>query len=100
MKTKRLLRLGVRVPNEGARRLAHFIMQQPTGTLGKLMQRTGLGQIAMDRIMLEGVTPADVIGYQIYAFTGCAVSASDWEAKPEGGWFDAVALREPMRRAA
>ena len=100
MKTKRLLRLGVRVPNEGARRLAHFIMQQPIGTLAKLMRRTGLGQIAMDRIMLEGVTPADVIGYQIYAFTGCAVSANDWEAKPEGGWFDAVSSREPMRRAA
>lgn len=100
MKTKRLLRLGVRVPNEGARRLAHFIMQQPVGTIDKLMRRTGLGQIAIDRVTMEGVTPDDVIGYQIYAFTGCAVSASDWEAKPEGGWFDPVISREPMRRAA
>lgn len=100
MKTKRLLCLGVRAPNEGARLLAQFIMHQPAGTLDKLMRRTGLGQIAMDRIMLEGVTPADVIGHQIYAFTGCAVSADDWEAKPKGGWFDTFVSREPMRRAA
>jgi len=100
MKTKRLLRLGVRVPNEGARRLAHYIMRQPVGTLDKLMCRTGLGQIAIERMMSEGVTPAEAIGYQIYAFTGCAVSASDWDSKPKGGWFDAVAVREPMRRAA
>ncbi|TCP71841.1 hypothetical protein [Sphingomonas sp. PP-CE-1G-424] len=100
MKTKRLLRLGVRVPNEGARRLAHYIMHQPVGTLDKLMRRAGLGQVAMDRMMSEGVTPADAIGYQIYAFTGCMVSASDWDSKPEGGWFDAVAVLEPTRRAA
>lgn len=98
MKTK--LRLGVRVPNEGARRLAHFIMHQPLGALDKLMRRTGLGPIAMDRIMSEGVTPAEDIGYQIFAFTECAVSASDWDSKPEGGWFDIVDTREPARRAA
>ncbi len=100
MKTKTLLRLGVHVPNEGARLLAHWIMRQPVGTLDKLMRRTGLGQIAMDRMMSEGVTPADDIGYQIYAFTGCAVSASDWDSKPKGGWFDIVDAREPLRRAA
>lgn len=98
MKSK--LRLGVRVPNEGARRLAHFIMHQPPGALDKLMRRTGLGPIAMDRIMSEGVTPAEDIGYQIFAFTGCAVSASDWDSNPEGGWFDIVDAREQARRAA
>jgi len=100
MKTKQLLRLGVCVPNEGARRLAQWITSQPVGTLSKLMRRTGLGQVAMDRLMSEDITPADEIGYQIYAFTGCAVSAGDWDSKPKGGWFDIVNLREPLRRAA
>ena len=100
MKTKLRLRLGVRVPNEGARRLAHWVMARPAGTLAKLMARTGLGQIALDRMMSEGTTPADAIGYQIYAFTGCAVSADDWETAPQGGWFDAVEARELLRRAA
>lgn len=100
MKTKLRLRLGVPVPNEGARRLAHWIMNQPVGTLDKLMRRTGLGQIAIDRIISEGVTPGDTIGYQIYAFTGGAVTANDWECKPEGGWFDRVDAREPLRSAA
>jgi len=100
MRTKRLLRLGVRVPNEGARRLANWIMRQPAGTLDKLMRRVGMGQIAIERMMAGETTPADGVGYQIYAFTGGEVSASDWDAKPEGGWFAPVLAREPMRRAA
>lgn len=100
MKTKRLLRLGVHVPNEGARRLAQFIMHQPAGTLDKLMRRIGMGQIAIDRMMVGETTPVDGVGYQIYAFTGGEVSASDWEAKAEGGWFVPAVAREPMRRAA
>lgn len=98
MKTK--LRLGVSVPNEGARRLARWIMLQPAGTLDKLMRRIGMGQIAIERMMAGETTPADAVGYQIYAFTGGEVSASDWDAKPEGGWFGSVAAREPLRRAA
>ena len=100
MKTKRLLRLGVRVPNEGARRLANWIMRQPAGTLDKLMRRIGMGQIAIERMMAGETTPVDGVGYQIYAFTGGEVSASDWDADPEGGWFAPVISREPMRRAA
>lgn len=100
MKTKLRLRLAVTVPNEGARRLAQWILSQPAGTLVKLMQRTGLGQIAMDRMMSGETTPVGDVGYQIYAFTGCAVFADDWDAAAEGGWFDAVEVREPLRRAA
>ncbi len=100
MKTKRLLRLGVRVPNEGARRLAHWIMRQPVGTLDKLMQRLGMGQIAIERMMAGETTPVDGVGYQIYAFTGGEVSAFDWEATAEGGWFAPVVAYEQMRRAA
>jgi hypothetical protein len=100
MKTKRLLRLGVRVPNEGARRLANWIMRQPAGTVDKLMRRIGMGQIAIERMMAGETTPVDGVGYQIYAFTGGEVAASDWEAPAEGGWFAPVIAREPMRRAA
>lgn len=100
MKTKRLLRLGVSVPNEGARRLAQFIMRQPAGTLDKLMRRIGMGQIAVERMMAGETVPADLVGYQIYAFTGGEVSASDWDAKPEGNWFTPVMAQQPMRRAA
>ena len=100
MKTKQLLRLGARVPNEGARRLANFIMQQPAGTLDKLLRKTGIGQISMERMMAGNVVPDAPIAYQIFAFTRCAVPTNDWNAKPEGGWFDPVATREHLRRAA
>ncbi len=64
------------------------------------MRRTGMGEIAVERLMAGETTPLDGIGYQIYAFTGGEVSAFDWDAKPEGGWFTPATVREPMRRAA
>ncbi len=97
MKTK--LRLGVRVPNEGARRLALWIMQQPVGALDRMLRKTGIGQISMERMMAGEVTPAAFVGYQIYAFTGCTVAITDWDRPAEGGWFEPIAATR-LRRAA
>ena len=100
MKTNLRLRLGVHVPNEGARRLAYWIQREPVGALSKLMRRTGIGQISMERMMSGDVVPDAAIAYQIFAATRCAVPINDWDAKPEGGWFDVVGARAPLRRAA
>lgn len=99
MKTKRLLRLGVRVPNEGARRLANFIMREPVGTLDKMLRKLGIGQISLERMMAGEITPAADIGYQIFAFTRCSVTINDWDRPSEGGWFSGVP-GETLRRAA
>jgi hypothetical protein len=98
MKTKKLLRLGVRVPNEGARRLAQWIMQEPVGTLDKLLRKVGIGEITIERMMAGEITPGADIGHQIYAFTRSAVTTVDWYRPPFGGWFEIGS--EPMRRAA
>jgi hypothetical protein len=87
MKTKMLLRLGVRVPNEGARRLAIFIMREPVGTLDKMLRKVGIGQISLERMMVGEITPAADIGYQMFAFTRGAVSMNDWDRPAQGGWF-------------
>lgn len=87
MKTKRLLRLGVRAPNEGARRLAIFIMREPVGTLDKLLRKLGIGQISLERMMVGEITPGSDISYQIYAFTLGDVLMNDWDRPAEGGWF-------------
>ena len=100
MTTKLRLHLCVRVPNEGARRLAHWIQHEPVGALGKLLRKTGIGQITMERMMSGDVVPDAPLAYQIFAATRCAVPINDWHAKPEGGWFDRVAPREHDRRAA
>lgn len=100
MTTKLRLHLCVRVPNEGARRLAHWIQHEPVGALGKLLRKTGIGQITMERMMSGDVVPDAPLAYQIFAATGCAVPINDWNAEPEGGWFDRVELREHERRAA
>lgn len=96
MKTK--LRLGVRVPNEGSRRLAQWIMREPVGTLDKLLRKIGMGQIDMERMMAGELTPAAAVGYQIFAFTRSTVTINDWYRPAAGGWFDVGS--EPMRRAA
>lgn len=100
MKPNPLLRLGVTVPNEGARRLAYWIQHEPVGALGKLLRKTGIGQISMERMMSGNVVPDALIAYQIYAATRCAVPINDWDAKAEGGWFDPVMPREHLRKAA
>ncbi|WP_231420893.1 hypothetical protein [Sphingomonas sp. Leaf205] len=99
MKTKLLLRLGVRVPNEGARRFAQFIMRQPVGTLAKMLRKLGISQIAMERMMSGEIAPGSFDGYQIFAFTRGAVTAKDWYRTAAGGWFDFAAI-EPLRWAA
>ena len=100
MKKNLLLRLGVSVPNEGARRLANWVQREPAGTLDQLLRKTGIGQISMERMMAGDVVPDAPIAYQIFAFTRCAVPINDWDAKPEGSWFDPVVPREHLRRAA
>jgi hypothetical protein len=50
--------------------------------------------------MAGDVVPDAPIAYQIFAFTRCAVPINDWDAKPEGSWFDPVVPREHLRRAA
>jgi len=99
MRTKLRLHLRVRVPNEGARRLANWIMKQPDGTLCKLLRKTGIGEISIDRMMAGELTPDAPIAYQIYAFTRCTVPISAWDRAPEAGWFDPIA-DVGLRRAA
>ena len=98
MKTLRL-RLGVRVPNEGARRLAQWIMREPVGTLDKLLRKIGMGQIDVERMMAGELAPGAFVGHQIFAFTRCAVTINDWYRPAAGGWFDVVGA-ESLRRVA
>ena len=99
MKTMLRLRPGVRVPNEGARRLAHWMMRQPVGTLDRMLRKTEIGQISLERMMAGELTPDASVGYQIFAFTGCTVAINDWDRPAEGGWFEPVADVR-LRRAA
>jgi hypothetical protein len=85
------LHLIAKAPNEGARRLAHWIMRQPAGTLDRLLRKTGIGQISLERMMAGELTPDASVGYQIFAFTGCTVAINDWDRPAEGGWFEPVA---------
>lgn len=93
------LRLGTRVPNEGARLLAQWIMREPAGTLDKLLRKIGMGQIDMERMMAGELTPGAFVGHQIFAFTRSAVTINDWYRPAAGSWFDVVGSA-PLQRAA
>ena len=93
------LHLIAKAPNEGARRLVHWIMRQPAGTLDRMLRKTGIGQISLERMMAGELTPDASVGYQIFAFTGCTVTINDWDRPAEGGWFEPVADVQ-LRRVA
>lgn len=94
------MRLPARVPNEGARRLAWWLMHQPAGTYDRMMRKLGIGQISMERMLAGEVTPGRDEGYRIFSFASCTVLITDWYRPAEGGWFDALAERAQVKRAA
>ena len=100
MPTTTKIRLPVRVPNEGARRLAWWLMHKPAGTYDKMMRKLGIGQISMERMLAGEVTPGRDEGYRIFSYAGCAVLLTDWYRPAEGGWFDEPGERAVLRRAA
>ena len=92
------MHLAAKVPNEGARRLAAWLLGQPVGTFDRFAARIG-GVIAADRLLAGEVTPGHRMGYSIYSFTERSVPTGDWYREAEGGWFDVIAL-EQVKRAA
>ncbi len=92
------LYLPARVPNEGARRLAAWILSSPTHEVKRRFARIGLdfGKAAR---MIEGeLLPGADDRFAIRGITDF-VFVRDWSLPAEGRWGDPV-VSIPMRRAA
>jgi hypothetical protein len=93
------LRLPVRVPNEGARRLAWWLCEQPRDAMKRLAGTLPVEPTTVERWISGGIEPGAEVSYAISLFTQHAVVTSDWRSPPEGGWFDRPAPRT-YRKAA
>jgi hypothetical protein len=94
------IRLPARVPNEGARRLAWWLMNQPAGTYDRMLRKLGIGQISMERMLAGELAPGREQGFMIYGFAGQSVPIGEWYRAAEGGWFDRPVDRAALRKAA
>ena len=86
------------VPNEGARRLAVWLLAQPLGTYDRFAKHVG-GVILADRLLAGEVTPGRAQGFSIYSFTGRSVPIVDWYQPAQGSWFDAMPQPQAKRAA-
>lgn len=94
-----LLRLPARVPNEGARRLAWWLCEQPRGAIARLAGTLHIDSSTVERWISGEIEPGAEVSYGVSLFTKHAVVTSDWRSLPEGGWFERPIVRQ-YRKAA
>lgn len=88
------LHLTAKVPSEGARRVAQWVVGLPNG-LDEAAKAIGADVVAVQRIITGELVPGLAIGVKLSTRAG--IRASDFSRAPMGGWFDRPA---PMARAA
>ncbi len=79
------LHLTAKVPNEGARLVAQWIMSLPGGLLDARAQLE-TGEDRVQRIVDGEMVPGMTVGTRLAARAG--VRARDFHRAPVGGWFD------------
>lgn len=95
---KRLF-LPARVPNEGARRLAAWLLSVPAVRSIRAMGNAGIDAGKLDRLISGELIPGADDRWAITLATGDAVAVRDWSVTARGRWGDPVPARV-FRRAA
>ncbi len=102
--TMQKLFLPARPANEGARRLAWWLLDTPCGesvaVRRVLLARSGIGMIAVHRLLTGELLPGEEQGWAISRATRGAVRVGDWRDQPEGNWAERPVDHLAMRRAA
>ena len=94
------LYLGAIVPNEGARRLAQWLMARELARPGareRLAVRIGSDAGQIDRVIAGEVVPGELLAHALGSSTSGAIDRRHWRQAAHGGWFDPAV---PMRAAA
>lgn len=81
------------VPNEGARRLAAWILRTAGASVATVASSTGIEATMIDRILSGDVVPASDMAHRLWLVTEGDIDRHDWRSAPVGGWFDAVPSR-------
>jgi hypothetical protein len=88
------------VPNEGARRLAQWIMGECAGNLHKAAWRLHVEAIQLSRLLDGSMLPGEILLADLVWRTERAMRPLDWYGLAQGGWFEAPADRDAIARAA
>ena len=94
------MHLRVRVPNEGARRLAWWLGERGDAGRRRLEGLAGIDANAVDRLLSGELLPGAEAGFRISNATDGDVMLVDWRHRPRGGWFDRPQDRVVQRRVA
>jgi hypothetical protein len=79
------LHLTAKVPNEGARLVAQWVLGLPRGLIDARAQ-LGTDEDRVQRIISGDMVPGMDVGRRLAVRAG--VRARDFNRKPVGGWFD------------
>ena len=79
------LHLAAKVPNEGARLVAQWVLGLPRGLMDARVQ-LGTGEDRVQRIIAGDMVPGMDVGQRLARRAG--VRAHDFHRKPLAGWFD------------
>lgn len=93
------MHLGVRPPNEGARRLAWWVWQSCRGNLIVAAKQCGTKLDTLQRLIAGELIPGEELVRPITIGTGDAVGRADWRRDATGGWFDEPASRRLQQAA-
>jgi hypothetical protein len=88
------LHLPAKVPSEGARRVAQWVVGLPNG-LPHAARLLGTDVVAVQRIIAGEIEPGLAIGVKLSIHAG--IRADQFAQAARGGWFDRPA---PLARAA
>lgn len=91
--------LPAKVPNEGARRLAAWVLSRSAVRARAALARAGVDLAKLDRIVTGELIPGADDRFAITRATGDAVLMRDWSTAARGRWGDPVPART-MRRVA
>ena len=94
--TQAKLHLPARVPSEGARLLARFVMGAHRGDVAKAARAAGVSEDVVRRIVAGVLEPGEMLARPIGV--RCDIGPRLWRRPATGGWFDAAPA--PERRAA
>ncbi len=99
--------LSARPANEGARRLAWWLLDDQLTPPQRYLRRRqlhasgiALGEIMLNRLLSGELLPGEEQGWAISCATRGAVRVGDWRDLPEGAWSERPVEHLAMRRAA
>ena len=94
------MHLSARPANEGARRLAWWIVERAQGDVDTAAREFGCDPATVERIVIGEIIPATDLALPIGLVTDNFISRRDWRNPPAAGWFVRPTARQTVAELA